>query len=324
MKSMCLTVLLLTLTVSWTAFAADIKVAEIIKVGPGHSPRWSPDGSHILYARGGTMSVYDVDKRECQVVGEKHSRVFEWLNDSVIVFLKNHRPEKGRPRHSAITYASIIDGRRTLAIDSTVEIGHQRPPIPRLLTDGVGSIGTYTRDTVRMIGVNRDRLTSRPMEAFAAVSDYGMNIPNKDSDIWLIDTSANRVKRVTHRGGYAEPILSPDGSYVCAWDVKGDTGLVIFTVDGGKMASHRDGSVYCWSHQSDAVYFGTVYDDGDDLTGGELYYYSLETNRVTQLTDTPDIVEMDHAISPDGTMLVYRNYGKDRGGLDILVLERSE
>lgn len=87
-----LTILIIAVIISSPCLGREIKVTEVIEVGPCGGPlyqpiKWSPDGSHIAFFRGKTLMMADTlgNQQEIYTI-ELTPRSFEWVSDTAIAF----------------------------------------------------------------------------------------------------------------------------------------------------------------------------------------------------------------------------------------------
>lgn len=62
-----------------------------------------------------------------------------------------------------------------------------------------------------------------------------------------------------------------------------------------------------WHPDGDRILFSRIEDDGERITGAELWEVDVVTGVERRLTETPGIAEVEAAVSPDGTWILFRD-----------------
>lgn len=146
-----------------------------------------------------------------------------------------------------------------------------------------------------------------------SVLDDVLRLSVKDDRIYLEKKSAqafyfNSPTLITDgEDRYFAPALSPDGKYVCYEGIA--TGIYIMDTETGEKIHVGRGNHPIWSFDSQYIVFDITEDDGQQLTGGELFIYDVMSNEIIQLTDTKHIIEQHPTLSPDNSKVAF-----DAGG----------
>lgn len=127
----------------------------------------------------------------------------------------------------------------------------------------------------------------------------------KDMNIWSQKIDGTDVKRLSEKGGY-NPKSAPNKDLVVyQWY----DNLYYTKIDGSsKPIKIGIGLEPVWSNDSSKLLFTVTQDNGHDITGSDIYYYSLNTKKTRQLTNTPDIIELNPSFSSDNKRIYYVNY----------------
>lgn len=103
------------------------------------------------------------------------------------------------------------------------------------------------------------------------------------------------------QGQYYNPLLSPDQKKLV---IQEGSKMYLISPEGGSKKEIADGIASCWSPDSKIVYyFMDESKDGHEISGSEVYSYHTQTQKIKQITKTPDIAEMYPSISQDGKIL---------------------
>lgn len=148
---------------------------------------------------------------------------------------------------------------------------------------------------------------------FRSSLDEVLRLSVKNDQIYVEQKSAqaiyfNSPTLITdQKDQYFAPVLSPDGKFVCFEGIV--SGIYIMHLETGEKIHVGRGNHPVWSFDSQFIVFDKTEDDGQQLTGGELFLYDLSSNEIIQLTDTQHIIEQHPALSPDNSKVAF-----DAGG----------
>ncbi|MEO0236102.1 MAG: hypothetical protein ABIM02_05185 [candidate division WOR-3 bacterium] len=138
---------------------------------------------------------------------------------------------------------------------------------------------------------------------------------SRNDSIFLFDFKKHELKIV--RGGdgiYFMPIISPDGNYIVY--SKLGYGLYLYDIEKGNEIFVSKGGNPSWRSDSKVFVFSIVEDNGEDITGADLYVYRISDGKVIQLTHSRDVFELLPSFSPDGKKVVYNTF---EGKIDFVL-----
>jgi hypothetical protein len=284
---------------------------EIIKVGTGATPKWSPDGAKLAFVYMGTLCVANADgKGEIKKIYIPKDRLwsFDWMSDSTFV-VSEKRPwtPEGKGRGEKFILETVdMNGQVQLISEDSIP-GFPGDPYftylgaPFVLKDG--TVGYYEFHhtpegetkifkTVKA-GKFKPEEVKKQMQAFVK--------PYPDGEIWLESLDGIIKKRVSKNGRWSFPELSPDGSKVFAFNLRAE--IIVMNLEGKILANLGRGYPARWSPDSKRIVFCIQEESEFDIIASELYIVNADGTDKIQITDTPDEIETGPVWSPDGTKI---------------------
>lgn len=99
-------------------------------------------------------------------------------------------------------------------------------------------------------------------------------------------------------------VVSPDGRYIAYNGLY--TGLYIAPLDGSAPPVFLgEGYSPSWLPDGSGIVYNVSIDDGHQLLASDLYLASVDGSTISNLTQTPDQIEIHPAVSPDGQWVAY-------------------
>ena len=254
--------------------------AEALTISNGFAaPAWSPDGGALAFiSEQGTFLYSLADKSLRELSRIRAGYKFFWTQDGATLAYRAHTPEKPL----RIETLDVVTGRlKTLAEAADLGLPQETGDDALQFRDG--------RET-RLLNAH----TGVELAPQTATRPYVYQLRD---DIYL-----NSRKLTNGDGQYFLPQLSPDGQKVIYQELA--RGLRVTDLTSGVTTNLGQGNDPAWSPDSKFVVFSVTADDGHNITAAELYLADLSGRR-RQLTDTPELLEMNPAWSPDGKFIAF-------------------
>ncbi len=319
---------------------------EIIEIGTGGSPHWSPDGTKLAYMYKGALYIANADGTgERLKVAEfpKWTSRFIWVDSTEFIFyeFERHRMKgKGKVERRSIKRLRINGEIETIAEAHHTSGEGRVISAPIVLNDGtVGyseapiSEGRVLeeKETFRIIKPGK-LPTDSAIKQMRAISDAQLAISKikeiRDSPmgIWLESADGTIRRQILCKDGfnaYRNPQLSPDGTKILGENPYRH-GMWVLDLDGKKLAyldgDSKDSVVFApgvvgwavgvtakWSPDSKQIVYMVSAEDGHTVLTTDLFLINADGTGKTRLTDTPDVIEAYPIWSPDGTRIAYVN-----------------
>jgi len=322
-----------------------IRGYEIIEIGPGRYPRFSPDSKKIAFLNGGWLCVKNSDGTgNIDKIAPMRALNFQWISDSSIIYF--NQEGYGTSRISRYICVLSLEGEHKEVITEPEGIQFE-PPI--FLPDG--TIGYYKHllglGTQGFIVIKQGSLPpdSALKQLRARVKPSGHHVLY--GDIYLVSVDGSLKKQITFNKTFEFPELSPDGKKILATkspdgdpylgggpyvvDLQGqetyagDPDRRIPKVDSsgqpikGRWANEASvGYLAKWSPDGSKVvymYQRTAF-DVEDIAASDLVIKNADGTGRFQI-ETPDEMEMEPVWSPDGKMIACETYKTNK----ILVIK---
>lgn len=99
-------------------------------------------------------------------------------------------------------------------------------------------------------------------------------------------------------------VVSPDGRYIAYNGLY--TGLYIAPLDGSHPPVYLgEGHSPSWLPDGSGIVYNVSIDDGHQLLASDLYLATVDGSAVSNLTQSPDQIEINPSVSPDGQWVAY-------------------
>jgi Tol biopolymer transport system component len=303
---------------------------EVIEIGTGGAPHWSPDGTRLAFLAGGWLCVARADgSGEVQKIIELRPHAFEWMGDSAFVVSekKAWKPQgKGRGHKFAIRTVDMNGQMETIRRDSIVIIPRSDyltyPSTPVVLRDG--TVGYYEIDE-KPGGETKIFKTIKPGNLKPDSTLKQMIVTTEGyptaGEIWLESVDRTVKKKITPGKKYLFPILSPDNTKILAGVSGYSAGIVILNLKGEVLTDLdvdareispgliAGGDIVgaAWSPDSKKLLYIWIVEDGHSIHDQDIYMVNVDGTGKVPIAATPDEIERDASWSPDGTKIAYRN-----------------
>jgi Tol biopolymer transport system component len=315
---------------------------EVIEIGTGADPQWSPDGKKISFLLYGWMYLADADGQgEVQKLFEipRAAYRYHWLDSTEFIFEETEqlREEDGRLLEITNRLTSVsLDGAKRTIVETKQDLNS---PFffsaPLFMPDGtVGYFrfppgDSWESDKAVFQVIHQGKLPPdsalKQMRAF--VIRTGRTI---SGDIWVESLDKSIRKRITTGKLCSFPELSPDGRNILAM-CGHECGMCVIDLQGNVTSAGRAGVDTAdisegslgppqakWSPDGRRIVTmrptARILDwDGQSLEHikGELEIVDADGSGI-QVIDIPDVVELSPVWAPDGTRIacVGENTGK--------------
>ncbi len=301
---------------------------EIIEIGTGGSPHWSPDGSKLAYVYKNALYIANADGTGDRLkVAElpKWTWGFIWVDSAEFILheFERHRIEKKGLQEFVRIKKLTMDGKIEPIVEAQIYKDNlmMTPQItpPMVLNDG--TVGYYE------IPVLEGRTTLDAEKTFriikpgklapdSALKKMRVTIigpsPALQGDIQLESIDGTVKKKITSGKSYSFPELSPDGTKILAnlyvVDLEGnETRVAERGVDTADISESPLGGK--WSPDSKKIAYvrqtvKILDEDGQVIQpiAGEIHIVNADGSG-RQVIDIPDMIEANPVWSPDGTKI---------------------
>jgi hypothetical protein len=287
--------------------AADVKVAEVIEIGPcGGGPlfrpvKWSPDGSMIAYFNGQKLMVADTLGKAREVFTIDYvARPFEWISDSeIVLYQREFNNEPYRMHKLSIITLSGIE--TVLAEEKVPKSNISSKPSfspPHKTLSGIVYYESYAstaygKQILTLADKNRSISPSEHhYVTMVGANLYKISLGGKDTSLFL-------------SGRYSGGVVNTDYSMFLA---KGEMSALLYnlktkscdTIYPPKVQNRKD--VYCGvmgyefnpANNHQVIYFATC-DDGHYVYTDAVCLYDYDKKQSIVLSP---MTESKHELSP--------------------------
>jgi Tol biopolymer transport system component len=318
----CLFVVMIVLAMSTRSQKAEEPLKfEIIEIGTGGSPQWSPDGTKLAFVYKGNICVANSDgKGEIRKVYVPQDRLwtFNWMNDSSFVVSEKKdwtEPKKGRVEKFTI---GTVGMNRQMQVTSEVTLPGYPDGMdftylgaPIVLKDG--TVGYYEfhhtagGETKIFKIVKAGKLQSEE----AKKQLYALTIPYGWGMIWVESVDGTFREKVSKGDTtWLFPELSPDGKKLFAKNHQAE--IIVMDLQGNILANLGRGGCVSWSPDSKRIVFCIQEDSEFDIVASELYIINADGTGKLQITNTPNEIETEPVWSPDGTKIACGSHSSSK------------
>lgn len=258
-------------------------------------PKWSPDGKKIAMAGNSYRGIWlmSADGRDLHQITDDVAAGFDfsWSSDAKEIVTRVSEYQQ-RKKIDLIKVFNIESGSSRVLKESRDILS------PPQWTPGNQLVYFYTKKGIELIESQRpDTLTSAAPEIqpmfYTAVDEFVLS-NTEGHDFIKIQPVAGR---------YLNAQLSPDCEKI-AFQVLGGN-LYVVHIDGSNLVDLGRGERPSWSPDSEWIAYTIPTDDGHRLLESDIYLIRINGTGKTNLTATPDLLEMHPDWSPDGQEIVY-------------------
>lgn len=270
------------------------------------NPRFSPDGKKIAFTNFGFDGLYvmNIDGTDARCISDASGvgHEYRWSADSREILVRDTRWLKSddgmlRRAHAALSVNVATGETQKLTADHE----YMQPAVWRYAANGAASVvcDVETASVAATLSFG----SNEAMKEAVAKPAFQTDFIHDTEHLWTVDALGN--KALIHTGCALVPVLSPDGMRVAFVTEYDD--IVVMNIDGSNAEPVAKGFHPAWASDSQLVYESTV-DDGHTFTSGELMMVNIADKTTVALTNTPVRIEMNAAMSPDGTTIVFTDF----------------
>jgi dipeptidyl aminopeptidase/acylaminoacyl peptidase len=295
-----------TLTLSQPFEIIEIDIGGEPNNLPTGEPQWSPDGTKLAFVSEGWLCVADVDgKKELKKIAKIGRSGFTWSDFNEFAICEYERDSSGAVGiHKTLT----LQGEEKLIRKEIIE-KESGPKISGLTELPDGTLGYYEpfvpSAEKKIFHIIRPGKL-KPEDALKQMKV----ITTKGYVGWgpiILESVDGTVKKGVTKGEatFSFPKLSPDGTKLTCKNHRGE--ILVFDLNGNLLANLGKGSFAQWSPNSRQIAFHLTVESEFDIEASDIYIISSDGTERTQLTNTPDIIEMYPSWSPDGTKIACKS-----------------
>ncbi|MCK4404452.1 MAG: PD40 domain-containing protein [candidate division Zixibacteria bacterium] len=316
---------------------------EVIEIGTGADPQWSPDGKKISFLLYGWMYLANADgEGEIQKLFEipKTAYRYHWLDSTEFLFRETEqlREEDGRLLEITNRLTGVLlHGTKRTIVESKQDLASPFVfSAPIFMPDGtVGYFQfppgeSWVSDNAVFKVIHQGKLPpdSALKQMRAIVIRSGRTL---SGDIWLESLDKSVKKRITTGELHTFVELSPDGTKILSAlyviDLKGNkTRVGEKGVDTADISESSIGTPQAkWSPDSKKIAYmrltAKILDwDGQAIENiaGEIHIANADGSGI-KVIDIPDVIELNPVWSPDGTRIACT--GENTGKVYVIKLK---
>jgi Tol biopolymer transport system component len=311
-----------------------IRGYDIIEIGQGSTPRFSPDSKKIAFLSGGWLCVRNSDGTgPIEKITPMKALDFQWMSDSSIIYF--NQEGYGTPRILRNVGIVTLKGEQKEAITEP-EGTRFEPPI--FLPDG--TIGYHKHSLVDKTSsfVVMKQGSLPPDSALKQlVPKIKFETPRvMYGDIWLVSIDGSYKRWVTFNKRFGFPEMSPDGKRILATKIPGKdpyegSGPFIIDLKGHEInlsdpdleipvkdttgnserkliySSGGLGASFSPDGSKVVYMYGAMDSKEEDIVTSDLVIKNVDGSGRFQI-ETPDVMEEYPIWSPDGKMIACKTY----------------
>ncbi|MCU7497346.1 MAG: hypothetical protein HF314_14010 [Ignavibacteria bacterium] len=278
--------------------AQKLSVVEIQKItdksqGEFYFPRTSPDGSKIFFTSASYKGLWYYSMAEKKIIpfasedGAGYEYVFS--NDkSSVIYRASNLDDRGLRRNQSLIKRNLQD------LQSEVIVTAKELSTPKVLASNNIAYMEEGNVILEAGGPHLNKTGANDMALYSV-----------DGKILFYMNGTKKVFSPLGEGEYIWPSLSPDGTKILFTEVH--RGAFISDLQGRILASLGKISAPNWSPDGKWITYMVEKDDGEFVTGSEIFACSSDGLHVFQLTSTSDVHEMYPTWSSDGSSILFNS-----------------
>lgn len=250
------------------------------------SPRFSPDGTSIFVTTSNFDGIW-----QYSIAGKS---VREITSD----------PSSGSS-YSIAPDGSTLAYRRT-RIDPVTHERHQEIIIKSLVDDKIETVASGRSLTSPAFSESRLLYSVGPAMRARSLNnsiETATVLGIEDTKIALLRNGRKELLDPLGHGSYIWPALSPDRSFLVAYEM--DRGTFVATVNGDIVARLGRRDAPQWTFDGRWIIFMDDRDDGEQILSSEISFITPDGTTRGSLTATPDDIELNPRCSPTERKIVF-------------------
>ena len=261
------------------------------------APQWSPNGDQVAAAGPSYTGLYLIEfpTGTATQVSDAYSAGygFAWSHDGTRIAARLASFENMHRKNTLVSF-DLTDGSMSVLSEPRSSLSG----IPRWSADDSHIFLTFAdqyEDFLTQTGVNLH--PAGPL-LYVKAGQLTRHDPDQTSEQALL-TNQSQVT------SYA---LSPDATRI-AYSTSGQQ-LWVANSDGSQRRSLGAGIAPAWSPNSQWITCMLTEDDGHSMLGSDLFIINIATAERLNISNTPDLFEMNPQWSPDGAWIVFDTEGR--------------
>ena len=157
----------------------------------------------------------------------------------------------------------------------------------------------------KVFDITGEEITDSP-ESLDVIEDA---VYARDDNIYLKNLETGEEMTLTDgEDAFFDPDLSPDGEKVAYQGLT--TGIHVKDLSTGEVIDIGQGTDMQWTPDGNGLIYSYTQDDGMNIIAGDIYFAYADGSGYYNVTNTPDIIELNPTISPDGKQVTYEVDGQ--------------
>lgn len=259
------------------------------------NPSYSPDGSMIAFTSRSYngIYIYSLSSREIIKISDDASAgfSFKWSTDSKSILSRVARYE-GIRRYNAVKIFDIENGFSKLLSDYRT----QMPFLPEW-ADGDSKVILPTKSGFELFESGKEKIP------YSSNPDIGVFIKNDKIGTVTLSSSDEKSFEPIKGMQAINLAISPDRSKI-AFEIVGGN-MFVMNLSTLELTDLGVGHRPDWSPDSKYIVYMITEDDGHNITASDIYVTDLTGVLKTNLTNSPQEIEMNPSFSPDGKKIVF-------------------
>ncbi len=267
------------------------------------APVWSPDGTKLAFTQSGYTGIwiYDFSVQSIKQISDEKAAGFamKWSNDSQSLLCRVAKYE-GMKRLNAVKIFNIETNESFNLTDYKTKMSY----LPNW-ADGDSKVILPTDNGIEVYNTGKLKNQNIPKSELTAILQNNQlviyNSLTKQENI--LNPLINHPDFINKNLRFINVSTSPDQSKVVFEVVGGN--LYSMNIDGTNLVDLGKGYRAKWSSDSKKLVYMISEDDGYTITKSDIFIINADGTEKRNITNTPDIIEMNPCFSPDMKQVVF-------------------